>query len=385
MVVVVFSVFTLGLIVAVVGGAVAAFILLSLLAAIAVVIIGIPLMVWSAVVLYGLCRRAQPLRPFDTAEHEKDAIAWGGKGRHITNSDGRIVEYLVYGSDRPDAKVIIQVHGAGTSAGWQCAMNATLCEELNLKGIAPSMPGYGYSDIHVGRRIVDFAQDVELILDAEGVKEFMVEGTSLGTAHAMAIAWHFGPERCVAFGLNGPYLPATICEEFNLRNDAEKLPKADARNWYQAWNFYVADLMFIAPFVSPPARFMHLLPEGKQVRSERPWVFETIGKDQRRLVARGAQGQGWDQFSYEMNTLWGFDPREIETKNVAVWYAKDDSQCPPEHGEWLADCFSSKAGVKTDIRSEELGFGHFTYMPDDGPAFTASERTLPKTLFDLST
>ena len=384
MLVLVLTVFALVLIVAIVAGVVAGFMLLPLLPAIVVVVIGIPLMTWFVVVLYGLWRRAQPLRPFDAEEHEQDAVLWGGNGRHVKTPDGRIVEYLVYGSDRPDAKVIVQVHGAGTSAAWQCFMNAALCEELNLKGIAPSMPGYGYSDIHVGRRIVDFARDVELILDAERVNTFMVEGASLGTAHAMAIAWHFGSDRCVAFGINGPYLPAAICEEFEFRNDAERLPKAGAQNWYQAWNFFVAELMYIAPLVSPPARFMHLLPEGKQVKSERPWVFETIGKDQRRLVARGTQGQGWDQFSYEMNTMWGFDPREIGTKNVAVWYARDDSQCPPEHGEWLADCFSSIAGVNTDIRSEELGFGHFTYMPTNGPAFKASERSLPKTLLDLS-
>jgi pimeloyl-ACP methyl ester carboxylesterase len=231
---------------------------------------------------------------------------------------------------------------------------------------------------------VDFPIDLERILEAEGVGEFMVEGTSFGTAHAMAIAWHFGRDRCVAMGLNVPYLSDQICKEFNLESKADALPKPDARTWYQAWNFFVADLMFEAPLISPPARFLRFAPEGKRTKKEKPWALEAIVEDQReRLVARGSQGQGWEQFSFDVTVLWGFDPREIQTKNVAVWYAGDDSMVPPSHGEWLANHFGSKAGVTTSVRSEDVGLGHFTYFPSFGPAYQAAEATMPKTLLDL--
>jgi len=294
------------------------------------------------------------------------------------------VEYLVYGSKRPDAKVIVPMHGSSTTGGWQCQINGSLCTELNLKGIAPSVLCHGYSDLHIGRRIVDFPLDLEVILKAEGVEEFMVEGTSFGTAHAMAIAWHFPLDRCVALGLNVPYLPDSICKKFNLDSKADSLPRPDARSWYQAWNFLVADLMCVAPGISPPARFMRYLPEGKETMKARPWVFDTIDDDQKtRLVARGSQGQGWEQFSFDVTVLWGFDPRKIKTKNVAVWYAKDDSLVPPSHGEWLANHFTSRDGVRTNIRSENLGLGHFTYFPSLGPVYQATEETMPKALLDL--
>lgn len=334
--------------------------------------------------LYGLRRKAQPLRPFDAAEQERDAARLGGEGRHIKTANGRIVEYLLYGSKRPDAKVIVQMHGSSTTGGWQCKLNASLCEELNLKGIAPSVPCHGYSDLHPGRRISDFPLDLKAILEAEGIGEFMVEGTSFGTAHAMAIAWYFGPERCVAMGLNVPYLSDQICKEFNLESKADSLPKPDARTWYQAWNFFIADLMYVAPLISPPARFMAYFPEGPKTKKERSWILKAIGEDQKkRLVVRGAQGQGWEQFSFDVTVFWGFDPREIQTKNVAVWYAKDDSAVPPSHGQWLASYFSSKEEVKTSIRAEDAGFGHFTYMPSLGPVYQTSEKTMPKTLLDL--
>lgn len=366
-----------------VAGAVACFALLPLWPAIVAVVVGVPLVPWLAVTLYGLRRRAQGLRPFDAAEQQRDAARLGGEGRHVTTADDRIVEYLVYGSRRPDAKTIVQIHGAATTGGWMCRMNASLCEELNLKGIAPSMPGCGFSDVHVGRRIVDFPRDLEAILEAEDVGEFMVEGASLGTSHAMAVARHFGPDRCVALGLNVPYLSEQICREFDFQHDADNLPKTDARAWYQAWNFVAADLMFLAPLVSPPARHMGRIGGGSKVEAERPWIFESMAADQRRLVVRGTQGQGWEQFSYEMNALWGFDPRDIETRNVAVWYARDDTACPPSHGEWLAALFESKEGVRTSIRSEDAGFAHFTYLPSLGPAYRTEEETIPGALLKL--
>ena len=370
----------------IVAAATACFLLLPLIPAIVAVVLSVPLLTWLAVLLYGLQRKARPLRAFDAAELERDAVRWGGEGRHITTADGRIVEYLVYGSKRSDAKVIVQMHGSSTTGGCQCKVNASLCEKLNLKGIAPSVPCHGYSDLHIGRRIVDFPMDLELILEAEGVGEFMVEGTSFGTAHAMAIAWHFGPDRCVAMGLNVPYLSDQICKEFNLESKADALPRPDARTWYQAWNFFVADLMYVAPLISPPARFMTYLPEGKKTKKERPWIFDVIGDDQKeRLVVRGSQGQGWEQLSFDVTVLWGFDPREIQTRNVAVWYAKDDSAVPPSHGEWLANLFSSKKDIDTSIRSENVGFGHFTYMPSRGPVFQTAEETMARTLIDLST
>lgn len=357
---------------------------LSLWLALPLVLIGVPAIVWLAVLLYGLVRRLQPYRAFDPDEQQSDAQTLGAEGRYVTMPDGRVVEYLVYGSKDPAAKVIVQIHGASTSAGWMCRMYGPLLESLNLTGIAPSLPGYGFSDIQAGRRIRDFPQDLSVILEAEAVEHFLVEGISLGTAHAMAVAWHFGPERCLGLGLNVPYLSEAICREFNFQHDADKLPKADAQHWYQAWNFYVADLMFIAPGIAPIARWMRLLlPEGKQVRAERPWVFETMVEDQARLVIRGTQGQAYDQYAYEMNALWGFDPRDIEVNNVAVWYALDDSACPPEHGKWLAELFDAREDVETNVRAETLGFGHFTYTPASGPAFTEDERTLAKALVAL--
>ena len=58
---------------AVLSEAVACFLFLPFVIAIITVTVGAPFMTWFAVLLYGLQRRAQPLRPFDATKHQLDA------------------------------------------------------------------------------------------------------------------------------------------------------------------------------------------------------------------------------------------------------------------------------------------------------------------------
>ena len=61
-----------------------------------------------------------------------------------------------------------------------------------------------------------------------------------------------------------------------------------------------------------------------KLAEERPWVLPMVAEDQKRTGARGYVGQGYEMTCYATNTLWGFDPRHIRTKHVAVWWAHDD-------------------------------------------------------------
>ena len=62
----------------------------------------------------------------------------------------QVVEYLVYGSNREDATVMVQMHGATSTGGLMCTWNAEMFKQLNIRGIAPTMPNSGYSDIQAG-------------------------------------------------------------------------------------------------------------------------------------------------------------------------------------------------------------------------------------------
>jgi pimeloyl-ACP methyl ester carboxylesterase len=66
--------------------------------------------------------------------------------------------------------------------------------ECGARVITYDRPGYGGSDRHRGRSVVDCAGDVAAIADTLGIEKFAVTGASGGGPHALAVAARF-PER----------------------------------------------------------------------------------------------------------------------------------------------------------------------------------------------
>lgn len=120
-------------------------------------------------------------------------VAAGGK--YAQSADGRIIEYYVYGSSQPDAKIFLQINGS-TGTGRVFSRLKGMADRLaaeNVRGIAISVPGHGLSSNHPARRIGDWPRDdVAVVFAQEGVTgEFMVEGTSYGSSHCLAVMHHF--------------------------------------------------------------------------------------------------------------------------------------------------------------------------------------------------
>ena len=253
-----------------------------------------------------------------------------------------------------------------------------ICEALGVKGIAISLPGYGYTDMLPGRVVKDWPEDdLEPVLTAEGVDRFMITGHSQGNPHAMAAAFHFGG-RCVGLGLNAPLLPAPLSKEVGVKGaiGMDSLPRTESlKKPYMAWYFalFHLSLVTLAPWI--PLKGMvagrpNIAADGALMRRMRESVT--------RGVVRGSVGSTWEtagDVCYE----WGFDPRLIETNNVCVWHAADDNLCPPEIGQWLAEMFRTKEGVRVDFRADDLGFGHFTYVRGE---FAEAETSMIKALLD---
>ena len=138
--------------------------------------------------------------PFDYKSLKNDG------GKYVETDDSRKVEYFVFGNLEPQSKVIICIHGSGPEAMSEIDFNEKCCIELGLKGIAISLPGYGYTDMKPGRQVVDWPkEDLTAVLKKEKVDKFMIMGHSQGTVHAMAAAYYY-PERCEGLGLNSPLL-----------------------------------------------------------------------------------------------------------------------------------------------------------------------------------
>ncbi len=122
--------------------------------------------------------------------------------RWVRTGDGRIVEYSVTGSTRPDARTVVAGYFAVTRepAPWTEAYGS-----LNVRMINVSLPGLGMSSLHPGRRVAEWpGTDLDPVLEAEGVADFHVYGVSYGTIHAMAVAQHYGPGRVRTMGCACP-------------------------------------------------------------------------------------------------------------------------------------------------------------------------------------
>jgi len=47
------------------------------------------------------------------------------------------------------------MHGSGVEGRLEKEMYQSICEELNVRGIAISLPGFGNTDMKIGRVVAD--------------------------------------------------------------------------------------------------------------------------------------------------------------------------------------------------------------------------------------
>ena len=129
----------------------------------------------------------------------------GSERRNVTTADGRQLEMLTAGA--PGGYPWLWIPGSPSAAADYPRIDR-LALQLNLQMVTWSRPGYGSSSPRAlpaqGPRIIDDVPDIETILDAVGVEEFIVVGWSGGGPRALACAAML-PDRCrAAATLAGP-------------------------------------------------------------------------------------------------------------------------------------------------------------------------------------
>ncbi|MEC8998514.1 MAG: alpha/beta hydrolase, partial [Candidatus Thermoplasmatota archaeon] len=106
--------------------------------------------------------------------------------RILQARDGRLLDVLVAG-DASASSALVCHHGTPSDATlWSDWHEDALANNLRL--VAISRPGYGLSDRRGGRSVASVAEDVEDVLDALGISEFVNIGWSGGGPHALACA-----------------------------------------------------------------------------------------------------------------------------------------------------------------------------------------------------
>jgi len=271
--------------------------------------------------------------------------------------DGRALDVLVAG-DANSSSALVCHHGTPSDATlWSDWHEDALANNLRL--VAISRPGYGLSDRRGGRSVASVAEDVEDVLDALGISEFVTIGWSGGGPHALACAALL-PNSCKATSSLagvGPYGEPDLdflegmgpenVEEFGIVLQGEEA----IRTWM---NEHARPYRTIADEELAEA-LGGLVPEIDVFALNEQGLAATWAGSMRRCFNNG--WDGWIDDDLAFCNHWGFGVSEISTP-VTVWQGDLDLMVPLAHGEWLLK------HIPTATARMEVGHGHLSLVAD---------------------
>ncbi len=249
-------------------------------------------------------------------------------------SDGRALGYAEWGS--PDGVPVLGFHGTSLSRLAHVGDDAP--REAGVRLILVDRPGYGLSDLHPGRTLLDWPRDIAELADGLGVDRFAVFGMSGGGPHAASCAYAL-PDRVSALGLVSS--PAPVWDRPELRFSApphrrpmielaERDPDLVAR---QLVDDCRAELERMAAGSrngakgGGPAADLAIL-DDTDVRAR----FEAATLE---TVARGPDGYAHDLFLLYV-APWGFRPEEIAVP-TQIWHGDQDAAVSPRIADFFAE------------------------------------------------
>lgn len=248
----------------------------------------------------------------------------------FTLADGRKVELLVAGT--PQAMALVFHHGTpGATSTWE----AWLSEVENQGGFAfsYSRPGYGQSDRHEGRTIIDNASDIEEILRHFGIEKIVSIGWSGGGPHCLADTTLFQSVAAISiagvgpFGANDLDFLEGMGEENHIEFGAAVQGPAAIEDWMKNNASALAQVTGDEIIEA----FGGLIGDADK-KSLNDGAAEGVAKSYRQSIEAGYYG--WMDDDLAFVEPWGFDIASI-TKPVELWQGNDDFMVPHAHGYWL--------------------------------------------------
>lgn len=245
--------------------------------------------------------------------------------------DGRTLD-LLDNHHKSDVAVLFHHGTPGNSTSWR-----EWIEELSggqMSAIAASRPGYGHSDRHPGRRVVDVVDDLGQVLDDHQIRKFVSVGWSGGGPHALAMSLDPRCAGVITLAGVGQYGKPDLdflagmgpenVEEFGMALQGE----GPLRDWM---NSNASSMQHVTGQGLRDA-FGGLI--GKADTEVLAGEFaEDMAAGMRRALSRGFDGWIDDDLAFVQE--WGFDLSAINIP-VFLWQGDDDVMVPHSHSRWLA-------------------------------------------------
>jgi len=243
----------------------------------------------------------------------------------FTLPDGRTLGFGEWGD--AGGRPVLFFHGTPGSR----ILTAVFDEPARAHGlrlIGVDRPGYGLSDIHEGRSVLDFVGDVGALLESLAIDGFGVMGASGGGPYVLACAHHLAERVQGALVMCGIGPPE--CWDPALRAALEQSradPAASEAQLQQAVASVAADRSLIVQSI-----LQNVPSTMKAVAESNPALIEAYIDHTAEAFRHGTAGTTLEQRL--IPEPWGFDIADIGVP-VAIWCGGQDVLLP--HARWMAD------------------------------------------------
>jgi len=252
--------------------------------------------------------------------------------RTLRARDGRQIGFASFGD--PDGVPVFYFHGL-VSSRLEGALAHAAALRRNVRIVALDRPGFGLSDPRPGHRIVDFADDVEDVADALGLRQFSLASVSTGGPFALATAARL-PDRVRAISLissPGPYREPASLVGMDIRSRVMLVWLPRFAPWLLApiWN-RLAQLSD-----RDPAGLLRLIadmmPSSERRAISSPEIAEVFMDSAYEAFRSGTDGVVMEQRLLARD--WGFAVRKVDAP-VWLWHGEEDGASPVTMARWLA-------------------------------------------------
>lgn len=283
-----------------------------------------------------------------------------GEGSTVTLPDERLIGYKSYGSTDENAPVILLFPGIPGSRFFHHPSIHTATEALSCRLIVLERPGFGLSSPKPGRTLVDWADDVEFLVDAFHIPNFSVLGYSAGGPYALSVAYKLH-RRIMKVAIISSVAPRALdndgdfTEGMPLKNRiawwmCENAPRI--LSWIVAWNARLA----LKDPIHLYREDLDTQPETDREIALSPEVEAMFVESMLECYTRGQSGTEAEEYAL-WGKEWGFDLRQIPLlkDGIRVWQGDCDHGTTLPMGKSIAEAIGAEMVIGK-------GRGHWYYF-----------------------
>ncbi len=252
-----------------------------------------------------------------------------------------------------DGPLVIHNHG-GPSSRFEARLFASAASKNRLRFLCVDRPGIGQSSPQAIRTYAGWADDLTVIADALGYREFGVTGWSEGGPWALAAAAYIDPVRL----RHVTNIAGACYGTFGTNWAAQYLSKADAFGGFLALHFEPGFHLMYATLGLTAEHFRQTYVKelqksvngyDRQVLRQ-PGVESAFSEMSAECFAHGSEGLVRD--AEPIYRSWSFDVTKVE-RRVHIWQGTDDTLVPSPINRTITDRMPGAVWHQVD------GAGHF--------------------------